>query len=207
MPNVLLRPAGAACGRALPGGLSSGEGEVCVSACRNRLFQKNKSENFKKDLQKERRCGNIHKSAEVVGRTDVCPYPNGRNARLSSGIRRTAAPIPDSGTRVHIRKRIEVVITGLTRNQVVLTGSWVRIPPAPPSKNPVTMRVSGFFLFCTRSKNHPVLGCSFHNFGKNSFLLYSPLFSALCSHLLPKSPASGRGIPLTIACAEESFEL
>ncbi len=117
---------------ALPGGLSSGEGEVCVSACRNRLFQKNKSENFKKDLQKERRCGNIHKSAEVVGRKDVCPYPNGRNARLSSGIRRTAAPIPDSGTRVHIRKRIEVVITGLTRNQVVLTGSWVRIPPLPP---------------------------------------------------------------------------
>lgn len=31
-----------------------------------------------------------------------------------------------------IRKRIEVVITGLTRNQVVLTGSWVRIPPLPP---------------------------------------------------------------------------
>ena len=55
-----------------------------------------------------------------------------------------------------------MVITGLTRNQVVLTGSWVRIPPAPPSKNPVTMRVSGFFLFCTRSKNHPILGCSFH---------------------------------------------
>jgi hypothetical protein len=63
------------------------------------------------------------------------------------------------------------------------------------------------FLFCARSKNHPVLSCSFHNFGKNSFLLYSPLFSAFCSHLLPKSPASGSGIPLTIACAEESFEL
>ena len=41
----------------------------------------------------------------------------------------------------------------------------------------------------------------------NSFLLYFPLFSAFCSHLLPKSPASGSGIPLTIACAEESFEL
>ena len=27
---------------------------------------------------------------------------------------------------------IEVVITALTRNQVVLTGSWVRIPPCPP---------------------------------------------------------------------------
>ena len=33
-----------------------------------------------------------------------------------------------------IWKRIEVVITGLTRNQVVLTGSWVRIPPLPPKK-------------------------------------------------------------------------
>ena len=30
-------------------------------------------------------------------------------------------------------RRIEVVITGLTRNQVVLTGSWVRIPPSPPA--------------------------------------------------------------------------
>lgn len=75
------------------------------------------------------------------------------------------------------------------------------------SKNPVTMRVSGFFFFCVRSENHPILGCSFHNFGKNSFLLYAPLFSAFCSHLLPKSPASGSGIPLTIACAEDSFEL
>ena len=27
-----------------------------------------------------------------------------------------------------------MVITGLTRNQVVLTGSWVRIPPLPPLK-------------------------------------------------------------------------
>lgn len=88
-----------------------------------------------------------------------------------------------------------MVITGLTRNQVVLTGSWVRIPPAPPSKNPVTMRVSGFFFFCARSENHPILGCSFRNFGKNSFLLYAPLFSAFCSHLLPKSPASGKAAP------------
>ena len=28
---------------------------------------------------------------------------------------------------------IEVVITGLTRNQVACKGSWVRIPPAPPN--------------------------------------------------------------------------
>ena len=40
----------------------------------------------------------------------------------------------------------------MTQNQVVLTGSWVRIPPAPPSKNPVTMRVSGFFFFAFAPK-------------------------------------------------------
>ena len=107
----------------------------------------------------------------------------------------------------HRGRVIEVVITSRTRNAVVRKGTWVRIPHSPPSKNPVTMRVSGFFFFCVCSENHPVLGCSFHNFGKNSFSLYSPLFSAFCSHLLPKSPASGSGIPLTIACAEDSFEL
>ena len=31
-------------------------------------------------------------------------------------------------------KRIEVVITSRTRNAVVLTGTWVRIPPLPPRK-------------------------------------------------------------------------
>ena len=31
-------------------------------------------------------------------------------------------------------KRIEVVITGLTRNQLYLTVPWVRIPPLPPEK-------------------------------------------------------------------------
>ena len=34
-------------------------------------------------------------------------------------------------------------------------GTWVRIPPSPPSKNPVTMRVSGFFFFCARSLAPP----------------------------------------------------
>jgi hypothetical protein len=32
-------------------------------------------------------------------------------------------------------KRIEVVITGLTRNQVDRKVSWVRIPPLPPQKS------------------------------------------------------------------------
>lgn len=43
----------------------------------------------------------------------------------------------------------------LTRNQVVLTGSWVRIPPAPPSKNPVTMRVCWIFLFSWSIQKSP----------------------------------------------------
>ncbi len=42
-----------------------------------------------------------------------------------------------------IWKRIEVVITGLTRNQVVLTGSWVRIPPLPPSET----RINAEFMW------------------------------------------------------------
>ena len=37
-------------------------------------------------------------------------------------------------TAVHIRRHIEVVITGLTRNQLYLTVPWVRIPPSPPTK-------------------------------------------------------------------------
>ena len=100
-----------------------------------------------------------------------------------------------AGCGIGIGSGIEVVITGLTRNQVVLTGSWVRIPPAPPSKNPVTMRVSGFFFFCTRFKNHPILGCSFHNFGKNSFLLYSTFFlrfAPICCRNRPLREAAYR---------------
>ena len=44
------------------------------------------------------------------------------------------------------RKRIEVVITGLTRNQVARKGSWVRIPPLPP-RSQQCERIAGFFLF------------------------------------------------------------
>lgn len=43
-------------------------------------------------------------------------------------------------------------LTHKTRNQVAFTGSWVRIPPLPPSKNPVTMRFSGFFFFMPTPK-------------------------------------------------------
>ena len=40
----------------------------------------------------------------------------------------------------HIRRSIEVVITGRTRNAFAFTGTWVRIPPSPP----VFMRVCRF---------------------------------------------------------------
>ena len=63
------------------------------------------------------------------------------------------------------------------------------------------------FLFLCPPKKSLIFGLFFPKFWKEQLLLYSPLFSAFCSHLLPKSPASGSGIPLTIACAEESFEL
>ena len=46
-----------------------------------------------------------------------------------------------------IWKRIEVVITGLTRNQVVRKGSWVRIPPLPPPKDTDIDTMSVPFLF------------------------------------------------------------
>ena len=47
-----------------------------------------------------------------------------------------------------IWKRIEVVITALTRNQVYGNVSWVRIPPLPPSEKP---------LFSTRTKEVSLL--------------------------------------------------
>ena len=36
-------------------------------------------------------------------------------------------------------RRIEAVITSLTRNQVVRKGTWVRIPPSPPA-NPLEFK-------------------------------------------------------------------
>ena len=46
-----------------------------------------------------------------------------------------------------IWKRIEVVITGLTRNQVDGNVSWVRIPPLPPVGSPGAQVASGAFGF------------------------------------------------------------
>ena len=82
-----------------------------------------------------------------------------------------------------------MVITSRTRNAVVRKGTWVRIPHSPPSKNPVTMRVSGFFFFCARSKNHPVLSCSFHKFWKEQLLALFPAFFCV---LLPSAAEIAR---------------
>ena len=45
-----------------------------------------------------------------------------------------------------IRRRIEVVITGLTRNQLYLMVPWVRIPPSPPA-DPYFI-FDGIRIFC-----------------------------------------------------------
>ena len=89
----------------------------------------------------------------------------------------------------HRGRVIEVVITSRTRNAVVRKGTWVRIPHSPPSKNPVTMRVSGFFFFCARFKNHPVLGCSFHKFWKEQLFALFPAFFCV---LLPSAAEIAR---------------
>ena len=51
--------------------------------------------------------------------------------------------------RIHkfIRKRIEVVITALTRNQVARKGSWVRIPPLPPAGSARTQQSGNVRLY------------------------------------------------------------
>lgn len=44
-------------------------------------------------------------------------------------------------------RRIEVVVTSLTRNQVVRKGTWVRIPPSPPTNFlPAAYLVAGFLV-------------------------------------------------------------
>ena len=52
-----------------------------------------------------------------------------------------------------------MVITGLTRNQLIRKGPWVRIPPLPPESLPV-VGFSGYWFFffsSEKSPNHPAL--------------------------------------------------
>ena len=53
---------------------------------------------------------------------------------------------------LHIRRRIEVVITGRTRNAFALTGTWVRIPPSPP-KTKCTLWSAFCFLRWDEKRN------------------------------------------------------
>ena len=59
---------------------------------------------------------------------------------------------------------IEVVITGLTRNQLRGNPPWVRIPPAPPRK---ASKPNGFWLFFLFALGCELLRCTF---GPNSLL-------------------------------------
>ena len=54
-------------------------------------------------------------------------------------------------------RRIEVVITGRTRNALALTGLWVRIPPSPPECSVCKrfLPFAGFFLFIHSGKIFP----------------------------------------------------
>lgn len=94
----------------------------------------------------------------------------------------------------------------------------VRIPNSPP-KSPVNKRVFWTFLFCSfAQKSAQNYGKNSSIFGKNKaifgILAYSnrknqffPPSSEISLHLLPKFTDSGSAIPLTIAFAEDSFEV
>ena len=59
----------------------------------------------------------------------------------------------------NVWRRIEVVITGLTRNQFALTGTWVRIPSSPPFKKAaLDLQVQ---LFCALLGSLWVYDCFF----------------------------------------------
>ena len=93
----------------------------------------------------------------------------------------------------------------------------VRIPNSPP-KSPKNQGFSAF-LFCSFAqnrlktmertacffgKNKAILGILAYSNRKNQF---SPSSAEISAHLLPKFTDSGSAIPLTIAFAEDSFEV
>ncbi len=76
----------------------------------------------------------------------------------------------------------------------------VRIPNSPP-KSPVNQGFSGLFFF---GKNKAISGILAYSNLKNQFF---PSSSEISIHLLPKFTDSGSAIPLTIAFAEDNFEV
>ena len=94
----------------------------------------------------------------------------------------------------------------------------VRIPNSPP-KSPVNKRVFWTFLFCSFAQNRLKTMERTVRFlertrrfsafwrirtEKNQFF---PSSAEISAHLLPKFTDSGSAIPLTIAFAEDSFEV
>ena len=114
--------------------------------------------------------------------------------------------------RLNNTRRVVRVVEGAALEMLCsLKEPRVRIPNSPP-KSPVTMRVSGLFPFPAKRFQSTAFLWQNNIFGGRT-RFYSPDFSLASSassirslHLLLKSPTSGSGIPLTIACAEESFE-
>ena len=105
----------------------------------------------------------------------------------------------------------------MTRNAVSRKASRVRIPNSPP-KSPKNQGFSAF-LFCSFAqnrlktmertacffgKNKAILGILAYSNRKNQF---SPSSAEISAHLLPKFTDSGSAIPLTIAFADDSFEV
>ena len=104
-----------------------------------------------------------------------------------------------------------------TRNAVSRKASRVRIPNSPP-KSPKNQGFSAF-LFCSFAqnrlktmertacffgKNKAILGILAYSNRKNQFF---PSSAEISAHLLPKFTESGSVIPLTIAFAEDRFEV
>ena len=93
----------------------------------------------------------------------------------------------------------------------------VRIPNSPP-KSPVNKRFSGLFFFALLLKISSKLWKEQAVFGKNKAIFgiwaysncknhFFPSSSEILLHLLPKFTDSGSAIPLTIAFADDSFEV
>ena len=114
-------------------------------------------------------------------------------------------------------KITKLPLTHKTRNAVSRKASRVRIPNSPP-KSPKNQGFSAF-LFCSFAqnrlktmertacffgKNKAILGILAYSNRKNQF---SPSSAEISAHLLPKFTDSGSAIPLTIAFAEDSFEV
>ena len=116
--------------------------------------------------------------------------------------------------KINTRSGIEVVITGLTRNQLFLRVPWVRIPPTPP-ENSVCKRFlpfAGFFFFLHlwdfSVSSLLKIGSSLLNFLRFelwicSWRILSKAIRRRCYEITSKAPLR----PFTIASADDRLEL